>query len=224
MEASLTVVYTHRLRGDLALLPRLYSFIRQLRAHYSEEAVTLCPLDPAPANPTGKILLLDLGESCAPDLWHCAVTGGRSTLVVLDSMGYDAANVTGFFAPESREKMGDMLRIALVDDEHRYETDDLVIAIEHRRGVPLNVPTQNRITVILDSSDITRFEHNILSLAGIEGGQIGVARICTKKIPYELEEHTIFDLPRQMQPDPTIAGIVDFVISEARHTQKRQQT
>jgi hypothetical protein len=33
----------------------------------------------------------------------------------------------------------------------------------------------------------------------------------------------IFDLPRQTQPDPTIAGMVDFVISEAKYTQKKQQ-
>jgi hypothetical protein len=252
MEASLTILYTGNLRGDLALLPRVYSFIKQLRAHYSAEAVTLCPDDPAPANPTGKILLLDLGDSCAPDVWHCAVTGGRSMLVVLDSMGYDAANVSGFLASDARGKLGDLLHVALVDDAYPHEIDDIVITTEQRRGGARSAPTQvklsksrtphegvglsplperralpNRdsqnLTIVLQPSDSTRLEHRILHLARVEPGQVGIARMCTRKTPYELEEHTIFDLPRQAQPDPTIAGMVDFVIREAKYTQKKRQ-
>lgn len=224
MEASLTVLYTGNLRGDLALLPRMYSFIKQLRAHYSEEAVTLCEDDPAPANPTGKVLLLDLGNSCTPDVWHCAVTGGRSTLVVLDSMGYAAANVSDFLASDAREKLGDMMRIALVDDRHPAEIEDIIYTVDQRRGGKRTAPTPYRISIMLHPSNTTNFEHNTLTLAPVEAGQIGVARLCTKKTPYELEEHTVFDLPRQAQPDPTIAGMVDFVLSEAKYAQKRRQT
>ena len=102
METPLTILYTHDLRGDLDALPRLYSFLRQLKAHYaSEEVVQVCALDPA--QPPGRILLLDLGESCAPEVWHCQVSGGRSTLVVLDGMGYDAARVDDA-ADRSRRK------------------------------------------------------------------------------------------------------------------------
>lgn len=233
MEASITVLYTGNLRGDLALLPRMYSFIKQLRAHYSEEAVTLCEDDPAPANPIGKVLLLDLGDSCSPDVWHCEITGGRSTLVVLDGMGYDAANVSGFLANDAREKLGDMLRLALVDEAHEWMHEGIVVTSTPSENGENTIPaSQNvkgaedevRLTVLLQPAAATHFEHNVLTLAPVEAGQIGVARLCTKKYPYELEEHTIFDLPRRTQPDPTIAGIVDFVISEAKYTQKRRQS
>jgi hypothetical protein len=222
VEASLTVLYTGSLRGDLTLLPRLFSFIRQLRAHYSEEAVVLCPDDPAPANPRGRVLLLDLGDSCTPDVWHCQVTGGRSTLVALDSMGYDAANVTGFLAPDGRSKLGDMVRMALVDDEHPAQIGD--VTVQCRSGSATRPYEAANVTILIDSADNTSFEDNRLSLAHVNAGQVGVGRLCTKKTPYELEEHTIFDLPRQTQPDPTIAGVVDFVISEAKYTQKRRQS
>ena len=206
------------MRGDLTLLPRLFSFIKQLRAYYSEEAVVLCPDDPAPANPRGRVLLLDLGESCAPDVWHCQVTGGRSMLVALESMGYDAANVTGFLAPDGRAKLGDMVRLALVDDEHPAQVGDVEIT---HRGVARYAPTTAALTILLEPAAATTFEGNILSLVHVNVGQVGVARLCTKKVPFELEEQAIFDLPRQTQPDPTIAGVVDFVTSEARYAQKR---
>lgn len=221
METSLTVLYTANLRGNLELLPRLYSFIRQLKAYFSEEAVQLCPDDPAPENLQGRFLLLDVGDSCAPDVWHCQVTGGRSTLVVLDSMGYDAANVTGFLTSEGRAKLDGMVRMALVDKTHPYYHDGLHIITEQAADVP-STPDGSGMVVLLQPANATTYADSRLSLARVNAGQIGVARICTKKIPHELEETLVFDLPKRILPDPTIAGIVDFVTGEAQYVQKKR--
>ena len=48
METPLILFYTYRLRGNLALLPRLYTFLRRLRGQYAAD---------------GRALLLDLGEA-----------------------------------------------------------------------------------------------------------------------------------------------------------------
>lgn len=231
MAASVTLLYTANLQGDLALLPRLFSFIRQLRAYYSEEAVTLCEDDPAPACARDTILLLDLGDSCAPDVWHCQVTGGRSTLLALDGMGYDAANVQGILNDEGRTKLSDMVRLMLVDDAHPWTREDVALTTDADfAAAALLSPSSSSpspsltsaLTVQLMPAAATHLEGNTLTLASVSAGQVGVARVCMKRTPYELEEHTIFDLPRQTQPDPTIAGIVDFVLSEARYFQKKQ--
>ncbi len=73
---SLTLRYSAGIGGDLALLPRMFTLIQQLRARANQPA-----------------LLLDLGGTCADSVWHCRATGGRSALIVLDGMGYHAANV-----------------------------------------------------------------------------------------------------------------------------------
>lgn len=221
METSLTVLYTANLRGDLDLMPRLYSFIRQLKAYFSEEAVQLCPDDPAPENPLTRFLLLDLGDSCAPDAWHCQVTGGRSSLVVLDSMGYDAANVTGFLTPEGRAKLDGTVRVALVDDKHPFQQDWMHIVTAQEKSGTRRAAKDEGMMILLQPAKATNYVGNRLSLARVNAGQVGIARICMKKTPFELEETLVFDLPRRSPPDPTIAGIVDFVTSEARYVQKK---
>src|SRR5688572_28849719 len=114
MDTPITLLTNHNLRGDIELLPRLFTFIKHLRALDvdDEDDVMLCALQPQ----ARRILLVDLGESCAPDAWHCKATGGRSMLVTLDAMGYDAANVSGQLSPEERAKLADTAQMELVDE------------------------------------------------------------------------------------------------------------
>ena len=125
METPLTILYTHRLRGNLDALPKLYSFMRQLQAHYSEAPARVCADDPAP--PGGSVFRLDLGESCNSEVWHCDVTSGRSTLVVLDGMGFDAARVCD--AAGIRAKMGGSVRLTLVDEKNPYRVDEVEMIV-----------------------------------------------------------------------------------------------
>src|SRR5690606_1109253 len=140
---------------DLPLLPRMYSFIKPLRAHYSEESETLCEGDPAPANPLGKVLLLQLGDSCSPDVWHCEVTGGRSTLAVLDGMGYDAADVHGVRADDAREKLGDMLRLALVAESHEWKREGIVVTSTPSENEENTMPASQNVKGAEDEVRVT---------------------------------------------------------------------
>lgn len=216
METPLTILYTHNLRGDLDVLPRLYNFQRQLKALYSEAVVQVCTDDPAAA--PGRVLLLDLGESCAPDVWHCDVTGGRSTLVLLDGMGYNAARVSE--APFLRAKMGDGVSMALVDEANPHIIEDVIIATSHKVAA-----APYTLQIVLSASETTRLDGNTLYLAGLNGSQqVGAARLAFIVGRWTLNGHEVHELPKRTLPDPTITGSVDFVISEARYAQKRQHS
>ncbi len=214
----MTILYTYGLRGDLDVLPRLYSFLRQLQAHYREEVVQVCSLDPAQA--PGRVLLLDLGESCAAEVWHCEVSGGRSTLVVLDGMGYDVTRVED--AAAKRAKLGDSVRIALVDGENPHFIEDVVITAGNELGGFQSRPYG--LQIILAPADETRLDGSVLRLAAIRGGQVGAAQLTQIVGRWSLATHEIHDLPRRVLPDPTIAASVEFVISEARYAQQRRAT
>lgn len=235
MEESLTVLYTYGLRGDLDGLPRLYTFIRQLTAFYRNDGVTVCQHDPAP--PLGRLLVLDLGDSCAADSWHCAVTGGRSMIVALDGMGYHAANVSGFFAPESRAKLSESTQIKLIDADHPVDLDGIWLSlIPPSLTHPLNpaAPFSHAsgekgeaspllLTILMHPADQTRLDGNVLYLARPEPMQVGAAQVIPLLGVWKLTHAQIHPLPARIQPDPTIAGVVDFVTGEARYRQKRDQ-
>lgn len=202
------------MRGDLELLPKLYSFIRQLKAYYSSEAVVqVCSLDPAQA--PGRVLLLDLGESCALDVWHCDVSDGRSTLVVLDGMGYDAARVAD--AAAKRDQMGGGIGIALVDADNPHAIDDVWLTADPRSG-----ESHSGLQIVLSPADETQLDGNVLSLAAVERGQVGAAQLTQISGRWSLTSSDIHDLPRRTLPDPTIAASVEFVLSEARYAQQRK--
>ena len=194
---ALTVLYTHHLRGNLDRLPRLFTFLRELRAR----------AEGAP------LLLVDLGESCSPDVWHCAVTSGRSALFALDGMGYHAANVSGALSPDLRHKMVSVTQMALVDADHPFAFSAAV------QVTAAAAPVSNvQCTISLHPAPETTWDGRLLRLAAIEGGQVGRVRLHDGA----LEGCEVFDLPASAAPDPTIAGMVDFILGEARYTQKRQ--
>lgn len=213
----LTVLYTANLRGDIALLPRMYAFIRQLKAFYGDEAaVNMCINDPS-SEVTGRALLVDLGASCAADVWHCQVTGGRSMPIALDGLGYHAVNVRDYFADGGRERVGDNVRIALVDDAHPAEVDGVLI-----RTTPAEANAPTQLQIELTPADQTSVTANILRLKTVEGGQVGAAKLRYAGGHWSLMHSETHALPNRTLPDPTIAAIVDFVISEARYAQKKQ--
>jgi hypothetical protein len=202
VEAPLTILYTHRLRGDLALLPRLYTFIGRLKAEHAEG---------------GRALLLDLGESCAAEVFPCALTGGRSTLIALDAMGYDAANVRGALAQEDRARLDAMfLNIALIDEAHRLEKPGLVVG--HAAG-----GANGALYVEVDPAELTTLANSRLRLAGIDGGQVGMVRLGSDEAGgWRLAAEGVFTMPPDVRPTPTISGMIDMILSEARYTQKRR--
>lgn len=187
----ITLMYTANLRGDLDSLPRLLTW---LKAH---------PPD----------YLVDLGESCSPQVWHCAVTGGRSMLIALDGLGYDAVNAS-HLSPDDRERLADgLLSTALIAPGYRRIKDYCVFSVEPvEKGGLLNV--------ILAPAAHTHLDGTRLYLAPVAQGEIGAVMIAWGDTPM-IRDYTIHTIPPDTPPDATISGIVDFVISEARYYQKR---
>src|SRR5262245_40772445 len=112
---EISLLYTAGLRGDLELLPRLYTFLKTLRGEFN------------------SIYLVDLGETCAPEVWHCEVTEGRSMLIALDGMGYTAANAA-HLTPDSRAKLTDQMALGLVDADHPHVVGDCLFALHPTPG------------------------------------------------------------------------------------------
>jgi hypothetical protein len=212
MDSPLTLLYTHNLRGDLSLLPRLHTFIKQLKALEvdDEDDVMLCLVQPQ----TRRTLLIDLGGSCAPDVWHCAVTGGRSTLMVLDAMGYAAASAAGL-TPEAREKLLGAAQLGLVDAAHRWESDGVIAATSRQ-------PDPGTFQLVLQPGAELRLDGRVVYPRALNAGQVGVAHFSFALGQTHLIAESVLTLPPGTAPDATIAGMVDFVTSEARHYQRRQ--
>jgi hypothetical protein len=194
VEKPLTILYTHNIRGDLDLLPRLYTFIRQVRGEFA----------------AGRATLVDLGASCDPDVWPCGITQGRSTLIVLDGMGYHAANVAGM-PPPSRAKLVEQVSMALVDAAHPHTAEDLIFTAQK------STSGEAALQVVLNPATAALAD-GTLTLDALDAGQVGVARLEAGKL-----HHAIHTMPAGTRPEPTISGAVDFVRAEARYFEKKQR-
>lgn len=219
MEKSLVILYTANIRGDLKLLPRLYTLIRQLKAQpiVDEDEVMLCAIEPL----GHRTLLLDLGNSCTSDVWHCAETEGRSTLLALDAMGYHAANVSGFLTAESRAQLdSNFLKTTLIDESHPWKDKDIFVTANPDDSSG----RVNGLRIILSPQAETRLDGHTVYLAGVNAEQVGMAQVGSRdgNGSLALHSHEIFSLSSKTLPDPTIAATVDYILSEARYHQKQR--
>lgn len=196
----LYLLYTVHLNGALERLPRLYTFLKHLR-HQTEAEQTL---------------LLDLGGSCNSESWHCAATGGRSMLIVLDAMGYAAVNAVGL-SSESREKLrANFLAMALVDDLYPHLSGSICL-----RTAPDSSLAPAALEIDLRPVSQTHFDGRELRLGLVRGDQVGAVELRLAGGIPTLEAFHIHDLPPAMLPDPTISAAVDLVLAEARLHQRR---
>lgn len=195
METPLTLLYTYDLRGDLALLPHLFTVIQQRRRGLKGE----------------RVLLVDLGASCDPIVWPCGITEGRAPLLVLDAMGFDVANVQGVLTPDVRDKLAEQVTIALVDDEHVHLQDDVLFALRPQAEIA-------GMQVMLRPERETRLDDSLLRLGRVRAGQVGYVRLHGSR----LVDRGVDTVRANTLVDPTIAGTVDFVISEARYYERKQ--
>jgi hypothetical protein len=199
---ALTVLYTWGLRGDLHLMTRLATFLDALRTEYS-----------AP-------LLADLGEACDQQAWHCAATEGRSALVVLDGMGYHAANVAGALTPQSRQRLADVTTMALVDEQHAWRYH--VPPVRDEGIIISSAPTPAlSLNIVLAPQDATRLEQGTLFLARPAPGEVGVVALQLLPTPVVLAAQAR-QLPAHTRPHPVVAAAVEFVLEEAAWYGKRQ--
>lgn len=195
---SLSLRYSANLRGDIALLPRLFTFIQRLN----------------PAEGSGT-LILDLGNACDSAAPHCRQTGGRSMLIALDGMGYHAANIDGALDPHNRRRVDEQVTMALVDsaNDWRYRLpalEDTGIRLALR---PNSAPA--RLQICLAPDERTRLESNVLFLRDVHAGQIGAASVDLRRSP-RLTDSAIHIMPPDTPPNSSIAGAIEFIESEAR--------
>jgi len=197
--SRIVIHYTANLHGDLALLPRLHTYLRRLRDARADAA---------------QRILINLGESCAPDVWHCAATGGRSVLIGLDGMGY-TATVGESLSPADRAKLESHVSMALVYTGRPYVQGDLLFALHPTDG-------DGHLCVCMTPTREAHLHNRLLTLAPLERGHIGEVVIEGGGGQYRMISSAVYALPADTPPDPTIAGVVDFIVSEARYFQRRQ--
>lgn len=197
---ALTVLYTAGIGGQLERLPALYAFMQQLRLG------------------RGASVLLDLGDQCAPDIWHCAATEERSTLIVLDGMGYHAAHTTSL--PErSRQQLVGVCTMALVDEQHQWRYD--VPPLRDEGIIVSSLPSPSfTLNIVLTPTDQTLLEGNTLFLGRLAPFVVGVVTVQLVSMQVSASEQ--HPLPADVRPDPTILAAIDFVLAEARYVQSRR--
>lgn len=200
---TLTLLSTFALRGDLDLLPRLHTFLRALRAGAED------------------VLWVDLGESCAADIWPCGLTEGRSTLLALDAMGCSAANTEGVLSPDGRDKLAEQVALALVDAAHAHTRGGV-----HLTGDPESAgaaPADAPLTVIVRPAAATALTGRVLALGSVRKGEVGRAVVAwSAGSPPALVEAAVLPLPPHTAPETSIAGVIDYIRDEARYFEQRR--
>ncbi|MEO1289845.1 MAG: hypothetical protein AAFV93_18965 [Chloroflexota bacterium] len=201
MITTLTVFYTNNLQGDLARLSRLYRFLQQLKQEHDASA-----------------LVLDLGNACSESVWHCDATKGRSTVIVLDGMGYHAVNVSGYMTSAVRDGLQTNVSAGLVTERHmwRYHVppvrdDDIVIAGQATPAMTL--------CIICAPAETTKLENRMLYLQATEQNQVGLCVVDIQTMT--ISQNDIITMPKGFKPDATIAASVELIEDEARLAQKR---
>ena len=197
---SLTLLYTSNLRGDIRLLPRLYTFIQRLK----------------PARRQG-VLLFDLGQACADEVWHCRLTQGRSMLIALDGMGFHAANVAGADVRQVEAQM----TMGLVDACRDWFYHIPPVIDRSITATVGPVDSAARLQICLSAADETRIQGKVLYLGDVGGGQVGLVRVDLHSAP-RIIVSGVHDMPSGTLPNPSLAATVEFVESEARYLQKKR--
>ncbi len=200
---TVTLLVTANLGGDIWLLPRLFTLISRERQTAS-----------------GPVLLLDLGDSCSIDSWVCRATEGRAPLLVLDSMGYDAAWIGG---PEktpiplrSLERLVGQIMMPLIAWGSIYRLAKRGQTFVLHSGEAVS-PGEDSYVIHVDRS-IARLPDSadlVPTLGDVPKG--GLARVDLRFPEWTLSAARMTLLPPGTPPDPTITAIVELVESEARY-------
>lgn len=221
--ASLTVLYTVSLRGQLTMLPRLYSLIRRERESLQTPG-----------------LLFDLGESCTPDVWLCEASAGRAMLVAMDSMGYDAFHL-GAHEPLAGDpltlgKLRDtMLTPVLTPDRplalSKGDAAERVFNISVISG-EMSAPPTDRVfdlSIRLEhgAEQVSASSNQVLLVDQWTAPSLMLGRldlIVSETAPRVIiSAHQRQPVPPDFPADPTISSVIEFVESEARYVTRKKQ-
>lgn len=221
LDTPVTLMYTAALEGRLELLPMLFTRIREERATIS-----------------GIPLLVDLGRSCAPTAWLCDATEGRGMLVAMDAMGYDAFHIGPQDMLYTRPMEVEQLRGVMLTQLAAGPWRAVVTRKEHTfvfaNALDVRALTKPPDLIIaLRLSDTPRAEasgdetaRKLFFDAGWTESEPLLGRldmVLMQEPPYiEIIDQRQLTLPTDLLPDPTIAGVIEFVESEARYAQRKR--
>lgn len=205
-EQVITILYTQNIEGDLDSLPRMSTVLQRLRREASDE----------------RVLLLDMGRACVSESADCEATEGRAALMVLDAIGVDAANVTGYLSDTARDKLRDnLMDIALADTVHPFVADKIAFADvpppahPHTLHIGFATGEQTRLAPVEHMGFVYT-----LTLQTIARNTIGRARVHVSLTDTRLLAFDVHPVSASTPPDPTISGAVEFVRDEVRYYQK----
>lgn len=214
-ELRVTVFYTVSLRGELRLLPYLFSHLKQQRTTVD-----------------GITLLVDLGESCRMDWPICRLTEGRALLVAMDGMGYDAFylspdeplltdtviqgrlrdTVVGavlvpgeskLFTKKIAEEQYIQVRVG-GGDAPLEPAPEIPLTIQLQRGLPLASRVLDATTVLIEDQRQDRIPPLGRVDLKLDRDRQEVELLAMRRLP----------IPAGMMPDPSITSVVEFVESE----------
>ena len=198
----LTVLYTANLAGKLDILPRMFSLIQRERQSVS-----------------GTVFLVDLGDTCVVESPLCRGTEGRGPFIVLDGMGYDVAIVGGPektpIPPSALRALGGRMVMPVVIWNRAREFTRRDVSFWLAPGAPKDLPNGARV-IRVDRS--------------VEGpGEVGalpvlfdVQQAVLGRMSIDVEDWCITSashirLTPDMQPDPVVGTLIDFVVEQARY-------
>lgn len=199
-----TLLYTAHLAGELALLPRLFTLIKQERQMAS-----------------GPVILLDLGDTGSAESWICQATQGRAPFLVLDSMGYDGAVIGG---PEQvpippaslRRLLGHLIMPVILWNRAFPVTKQGITVTIAPGNAPL--PDQGPAIRIDRSADVLPDAHSpvpVPILGDVAQGHL--ARVDMSWPAWTVQSARLVRVEPNTPVDPTIAAVVELVETEAHH-------
>lgn len=209
MQGPVTIFYTQNLRGQLDVLPRLATLLNQQRASVTD----------------GLRFVLDMGGSCEASVPVCQVTEGRAALMVLDAIGYDAANGVGVLTAEGWAKLVENpLNMKVVSSDNAYVRDGIALAAEappaHPHRIHISLETAPELHLSLSESVPGGYT---LRLPTLTGSALGVVRLSVTPEAVSVVDVAQLPVTPHVLANPTIAGVVDFVRSEATYYDKTRR-
>ncbi|MFQ3535660.1 MAG: hypothetical protein SNJ58_07270 [Aggregatilineales bacterium] len=222
-EVRISLFYTVALKGDLARLPRIFTFLNRARAA------------------SGRLpLLVDMGCTCAPEAWICQATAGRGMLVAMDSMGYDAFHVGVrdplYQAPHIIEGLQRLILTGFAAGPWSARVSRQGVQIGFANGAQMARAAADLPDVDLliglryTEQEVIQAEWRapqrwLLFDCGVEQAHIGrLDVVLLPEAPYlSVQGHSRLNLPDETPPDPTISGVIEFVQREARYAERRRE-
>jgi hypothetical protein len=200
--STVTLLYTAHLAGEIALLPRLFTLIKQARR-----------------TANGPVVLLDLGDTCSGESWICRATQGRAPFLVLDSMGYDGAVIGGPeqvpIPPSSlRRLLGNMMMpVILWNRAFQITRQEITFTI-----APGNAPLPDQapgIRIDRSTDGLPDANDPVPTLGDVAQGDL--ARVDMAWPEWTIKSARLIKVEPNTPIDPTIAAVVELVENEARY-------